>query len=1090
MSHSGGDSISNDDEQQQHQPTLTASGQEEDAPMSVVQHNPGSPGPLTPTSNFGGDEEHHDVGGEEEEADHVDDGAGEVEGEQEEEEQQQGEGDAHEQDMVVDLFFQNVVFYLSPFLPKALADELETALCEHGAMKTRTSTSTSQIAWETTTSPTTHIISENLDIPDYKHAVARGIHIVTPEWVRRSIKTGIVQDPYAFSADPRMIFSGLCITTTGLPDYDRQLICDALDSYGGSFSATLSNNVTHLIALAPSGAKYDYAMAHPELNIKVVMPHWFQTCCNARCHIPETMYLYPDPPMQEMDDEMYPKPKPAPTPQLFANSVKSVVNFLNSPNENQDKFLQDKYIFMEADLPIIPENLQKFAERITQAGGYLVDEYANDMVDIVICRVRDGDLYFEASSDGKIVASLDWMYHVLRTGTMPSPTASLLHYPIPNGYIPGMTSLVMTVSNYNGPIREYLKRMIIATGAIYKPELASKTHAEPTTHIICGDASGEKYAKGNEWNVKVVNHFWLEDCYLSWCMQSETKPRYGLFPLNSQLTEVFGTGLSPDLIEEWTTPDAFEDVGTQPDTNEAREESASSNVDPIAATSLLLKGMATGGDEHHPEQLEQPEQPEQPGQLEQPAPEKSKAATRATRRSSAGPAGMEGVETHQSTPSPRKATPRRGSKSASVAAQEASSSSSSHADNDAAMPGSSSPGGVRVVSRRRGAALEATKALQQIVPDMNDFQDELRDEKRRKKRGKTAPIDDRDPDDSMDVDAEETDALPNPRKTPTSPTKRKRISMGITEGPSTPAKSQEDTGNESESAVVAAGLKTPVKRSRKVIKADKDREASAVPAESTTLADETSESTTAPVPVSKFKHARYISTGLTKEPSAKQVKALKALGIVSTTAVDQCTHLVAKNVGRTEKFLTALAQGKIIVHEDWLQACVDANAILDEKDYQIHDPENEAKFAMNLSESLERAQEKKVFENCVIYISPSTVPKLAALKTLVEAGGGKATALLQTGLGFLKDRIIKSNQRKEAAAKKGSKNRKKKQETEDEDEDDEEEDNEVLAVVSCEDDKDMWGPILDAGALVYSHELIIFGILRQKLDLGRTHALA
>jgi len=126
----------------------------------------------------------------------------------------------------------------------------------------------------------------------------------------------------------------------------------------------------------------------------------------------------------------------------------------------------------------------------------------------------------------------------------------------------------------------------------------------------------------------------------------------------------------------------------------------------------------------------------------------------------------------------------------------------------------------------------------------------------------------------------------------------------------------------------------------------------------------------------------------------------------------------------------------------------------------------------------------------VIYISPSTVPKLAALKTLVEAGGGKATALLQTGLGFLKDRIIKSNQRKEAAAKKGSKNSKKKQDTEDEDEDEEEEDNEVLAVVSCEDDKDMWGPILDAGALVYSHELIIFGILRQKVDLGRTHALA
>ncbi|KAG0296331.1 hypothetical protein BGZ96_009730 [Linnemannia gamsii] len=1018
--------------------------------MSVVQHNPGSPGPLTPTSHVDEDDELDDFHGEEEQgADNVHDGSAANEGDGEQEEQQQGEGDIHEQDMAVDFLFQSIVFYLSPFLSRALADELEMALCEHGAMKTRTSVSTSEIAWEATTLPTTHIISENLDIPDYKHAVARGIHIVTPEW---------------------------------LPDYDRQVICDALDTYGGSFSATINSSVTHMVALAPSGAKYEYVMNHPELDIKVVMPHWFQTCCNTRCHIPETMYLFPQPPLQEVDHELYPKPKPAPTPQLFVNTVKSVINFLNSPNENQDQFLQEKYIFMETDLPIIPDFLQNFSERISQAGGILVDEYANDMVDIVICRVRDGDIYFQASNDGKIVASLDWIYHVLRSGTMPSPTASLLHYPIPNGYIPGMTSLVMTVSNYNGPIREYLKRMIIATGATYKPELSSKNHAEPTTHIICGDASGEKYAKGNEWNVKVVNHFWLEDCYLSWCMQSETKPRYGLFPPNSQLTEVFGTGLSPELIEEWTSPGVYEDVAT-PDANEAGDETNAENTDPaVTATGLLLEGMATGDDGHSSEQPEQ----------EQPGKEQSRAVTRTTRQSSAAPTPMEDVESHQSTPSPRKATPRRGSKSAGVTAMETS--SSSHTDNNLVMPGSHSPGSVRVVSRRRGAALEATKALQQIVPDMNDFQEELRDEKRRKKRGKTAPTDiSRDGDDSMDLDVDETERQASSRKTPISPTKRKRVSMGTAGDPNTPIKSQEDTGNESEDAVTA-GLKTPVKKSKRATKADREREASVAAAESTATAVDTSEATTSG-PVSKFKHARYISTGLTKEPSAKQVKALKALGIVSTTAVDQCTHLVAKNVGRTEKFLTALAQGKIIVHEDWLQACIEASAILDESDYQIKDPENEAKFDMSLSESLERAQEKKVFEDCVIYISPSTVPKLAALKLLVEAGGGKATALLQTGLGFLKDRIVKSNQRKEAAAKKDVKTRsarsgKKKEEDEDDEEDSEEEDDEILAVVSCEDDKDMWGPILDAGAQVYSHELIISGILRQKLELDQTHALA
>ena len=81
---------------------------------------------------------------------------------------------------------------------------------------------------------------------------------------------------------------------------------------------------------------------------------------------------------------------------------------------------------------------------------------------------------------------------------------------------------------------------------------------------------------------------------------------------------------------------------------------------------------------------------------------------------------------------------------------------------------------------------------------------------------------------------------------------------------------------------------------------------------------------------------RYITTGLLKEPSAKQLKALKALGISPTTTIDRATHLVAKGIARTEKFLQAIAQGKIIVHEDWLQACVDANAHLGMYNFIIH----------------------------------------------------------------------------------------------------------------------------------------------------------
>ena len=88
--------------------------------------------------------------------------------------------------------------------------------------------------------------------------------------------------------------------------------------------------------------------------------------------------------------------------------------------------------------------------------------------------------------DGKTVASVDWLLHVLQTGKMVSPKGSLLHYPVPNEPIKGMSSLVFTISNYTGSIREYLKRLILATGATYKPSLSSQAAPEPTTHIICG----------------------------------------------------------------------------------------------------------------------------------------------------------------------------------------------------------------------------------------------------------------------------------------------------------------------------------------------------------------------------------------------------------------------------------------------------------------------------------------------------------------------------------------------------------------------------------------------------------------------------
>lgn len=40
---------------------------------------------------------------------------------------------------------------------------------------------------------------------------------------------------------------------------------------------------------------------------------------------------------------------------------------------------------------------------------------------------------------------------------------------------------------------------------------------------------GDKYDRALLWDLHIVNHFWIEDCYKKWGYQREAKPRYLVF---------------------------------------------------------------------------------------------------------------------------------------------------------------------------------------------------------------------------------------------------------------------------------------------------------------------------------------------------------------------------------------------------------------------------------------------------------------------------------------------------------------------------------------------------------------------------------
>jgi hypothetical protein len=104
---------------------------------------------------------------------------------------------------------------------------------------------------------------------------------------------------------------------------------------------------------------------------------------------------------------------------------------------------------------------------------------------------------------------------------MIDPRSAVLYYPRPTSLISEMEHCHISVSNYVGEAREDIFTMAEHLGA-----RTSRTMSSAHTHLICSSASGEKYERALQWNIHVVNHFWIEEIYATWQFQREAKPKY------------------------------------------------------------------------------------------------------------------------------------------------------------------------------------------------------------------------------------------------------------------------------------------------------------------------------------------------------------------------------------------------------------------------------------------------------------------------------------------------------------------------------------------------------------------------------------
>ncbi|KAL3505799.1 hypothetical protein ACH5RR_031181 [Cinchona calisaya] len=183
--------------------------------------------------------------------------------------------------------------------------------------------------------------------------------------------------------------------------------------------------------------------------------------------------------------------------------------------------------------------------------------------------------------------------------------------------------------------------------------------------------------------------------------------------------------------------------------------------------------------------------------------------------------------------------------------------------------------------------------------------------------------------------------------------------------------------------------------------------------------------------------------------SKQQKKILARLGASEASSISNATHFITDEFVRTRNMLESIAFGKPIVTHLWLESCGQANCFIDERNYILRDAKKEKEFGFSMPVTLARACQHPLLQGQRVLITPNTKPGKGILGSLVKAVHGLAVERL--GRSALKDERLPDD----------------------------------ILVLSCEEDYDICVPFLEKGAAVYSSELLLNGIVTQRLDYER-----
>nr|GMD72973.1 uncharacterized protein LOC109160507 isoform X1 [Ipomoea batatas] len=187
-----------------------------------------------------------------------------------------------------------------------------------------------------------------------------------------------------------------------------------------------------------------------------------------------------------------------------------------------------------------------------------------------------------------------------------------------------------------------------------------------------------------------------------------------------------------------------------------------------------------------------------------------------------------------------------------------------------------------------------------------------------------------------------------------------------------------------------------------------------------------------------------LSQNLDENIIRRQKKIVARLGFSIASCCSDASHFVADKFLRTKNMLEAIAIGIPVVTHLWLESCGQASSFIDEKLFILRDDKKEKEIGFSLPVSLALSRQRPLLRDHRVFITPNVKPSKDMIRSLVSAVQGQVVA-----------------------------------ETEDITTQGE------IIVVSSEEDYTTCEPLLKKGTAVYSSELLLNGIVTQRLEYDR-----